>query len=59
MKVILIEEDRFNEILEKLEYETESMIAKETSPDKEQVIRDTHRRIHYSLVKWMQSHGVS
>lgn len=57
MKVILIEEDRFKEICQKLKLETESLVAKESDPLKKQGMESNHRNMHYYLVSWMQSHG--
>ncbi len=56
MKVIIIEEERFTEILERLKVEAEK--AALSKPTNRQAIMDTHRSMHFHLVRWMQSHGV-
>ncbi len=56
MRVIIIEEERFSEILERLKLEANN--AAEKQPENHSAIIATHRTMHYHLVKWMQSHGV-
>lgn len=58
MKVIIIEEPRFKEILDRLKLEAERF-AIDKPQDIGQAIKDTQRLLHYHLVKWMQSHGAS
>ncbi len=59
MKVILIEEDRFKEICDKLKHETEKLIQETDNQIEKTAIAATHRNMHYHLVSWMQSHGAS
>jgi len=59
MKAIIIEEERFIEILETLKYEVEKMISEGSSSSYQKGIREAHRNFHHHLVKWMQSHGAS
>jgi len=57
MKAILIEEDRFKEICDKLKSESELLIAKETEPQRKVGISMAHRSFHFHFVSWAQSHG--
>ncbi len=66
MKAIIIEEERFREILELMELEThklkESNEAESLEIDQstwERAIRAVHRSMHYHFVVWAQSHGAS
>lgn len=59
MKAIIIEEERFKEICDKLKYETKKLVADERDPLKKQGMESNHRNMHYYLVSWMQSHGAS
>jgi len=59
MKVILIEEDRFKEICERLRLETDKLVANESDPRRKAGMESNHRNMHYYLVDWMQSHGAS
>lgn len=59
MKVILIEEDRFKEICERLRLETDKLVAKESDLRRQAGMLANHRNMHYYLVDWMQSHGAS
>lgn len=57
MRVILIEEGRFKELLELLKLQSEN--DKKDDPVNSNLINSIHRKFHYELVRWMQSHGVS
>jgi len=59
MKAILIEEDRFKEICEKLKCEADRLIAKEPDMKIKQGISAAHRSFHFHLVSWAQSHGAN
>jgi hypothetical protein len=66
MKAIIIEEERFKEILELMKLESyklkESNEAERLGIDKsiwEEAIRAVHRNMHYYFVRWAQSHGAS
>lgn len=62
MRAIIIEEDRFTEIVELLRYEAERMLA-ERCPDGVEpavwrtAVGEAHRSFNYHLVTWAQSHG--
>ena len=66
MKAIIIEEDRFFEIMELIELE--AMKLKESDiPERidisrqgwKSAITEVHRNMHYHFVLWAQSHGAS
>jgi hypothetical protein len=66
MKAIIIEEERFKEILELMKLESyelkKSNIAEIHNIDDstwQEAIRQVHRSMHYHFVKWAQSHGAS
>ncbi len=59
MKVILIEEDRFKEICDKLRAETDKLVANESDLRRKAGMESNHRNMYYHLVSWMQSHGAS
>lgn len=54
MKAIIIEEERFIEILDKLTLENEALAIKSEHPD---VVRETYRKLHFYLSSWMQGQG--
>jgi hypothetical protein len=69
MKAIIIEEDRFRDIREILEYEALKLINSfnPEHPDFKGVdkllwdrtVKSIHRSMNYHFVKWAQSHGAS
>jgi len=65
MRAIIIEEERFTEILDILRYESERMandsrLRGSISPQVwSAAVNDVHRNFHFHLVRWMQSHGAS
>jgi len=54
MKAIIIEEERFVEILDKLTLETEALAIKSEHPE---IVRITYRKLHFHLASWMQGQG--
>lgn len=62
MKAIIIEEDRFVEIVETMQFKAEQMMNK---PDYcgvdpkiyRAIVESVHRCMHYEFVRWAQSHG--
>lgn len=67
MKVILIEEDRFAEIAALMKAEALSCVdngylKEHTGLTSEQIkfaASEMHRCVHFSFVRWAQSHGAS
>jgi hypothetical protein len=66
MRAIIIEEERFAEVCELMEkaaidaakypqHKPEDV----TQEDWERALRSAHRAIHYTFVRWAQSHGAS
>lgn len=67
MRAIIIEEERFTEILDTLKYESERMAHRPEMVERLEItpqvwaaaVGEAHRNFHFYLVRWMQSHGVS
>ena len=59
MKAIIIEEDRFKEIVDRMKFEAEKMVNESEHAMEKRMIEDVHRCLHYHFVKWAQSHGAS
>ena len=67
MKVILIEEERFSEILELMKAKTLDIAERDNTPERcgwsremwTAAVNEAHRTMHYYFVRWAQSHGAS
>lgn len=59
MRAIIIEEERFAEIVKRLRLECERVANDDPRPEFKEGVRVAARTINYHLVRWMQSHGAS
>ena len=67
MRAIIIEEERFTEILDTLKYESERLAHRHNMPEQlgitpqvwASAVGNAHDNFHFYLVRWMQSHGAS
>jgi len=69
MRAIIIEEERFTEILDLMKLKSYELIKTPSTFQQigvsisrstwEAAIKDVHRCMHYHFVKWAQSHGAS
>lgn len=67
MRVIIIEEERFVEILELMKAESKRLAADSNTPGRlgwsksmwEEACAEVQRNIHFHFVRWAQSHGAS
>ena len=67
MRAIIIEEERFTEILDFMELKAKEMAVESNEPERlgfdkdlwRIAVTDAHRLMHYHFVRWAQSHGAS
>lgn len=67
MRAIIIEEDRFLDVMQSFALEKESLKQRTQTAERigctpsawNAAVDEAHRSLHYHFVKWAQSHGAS
>lgn len=67
MRAIIIEEERFTEIVDLIKAKSEQLAADSSTPERlgwdrnmwGEAVKEAQRTFQYHFVKWAQSHGAS